>query len=89
MAPPLVRLLLLLAAVPFLIWFGWAAWARRSGRPMGSTPWAWLAALAAVLVGISLVVGGLLHPDNRGQTYVPGEVNADGTVSKGRFEANP
>lgn len=75
-----------LVVVPFLIWFGWAAWARRTGRPMGSTPWPWLVAAAATLLGLSLMLGVLLHTDNRGQRYVPGEVGADGRVTEGHFE---
>ncbi|RAK57971.1 hypothetical protein [Phenylobacterium deserti] len=53
---------------------------------MGSTPYAWLFAAGAALVAASLVVTAVLQPSHRGQTYVPGEVQPDGTVSKGRFE---
>ncbi|MDB5419301.1 MAG: hypothetical protein JWP50_2720 [Phenylobacterium sp.] len=90
MGPPLLRLLIsrgALFAVPFLIWLLWWAWARRSGRAMGSTPWPWLFAAGAVLVGGSLMAGAIFHRDNRGEVYVPGEVTASGQVSKGRFEA--
>ncbi len=75
-----------LVVVPFLIWFGWAAWARRTGRPMGSTPWPWLVAAGAALLGLSLMLGVLLHSDNRDQRYVPGEAGADGRVTEGHFE---
>ncbi len=89
MVRPLLRLILtrgLLVAAPFVAWFLWSAWARRSGRPMGSTPWAWLTASAGVLVGLSLMVTALFHHDNRTERYVPGEVAPDGHVSEGHFE---
>ena len=71
--------------LPFLAWFAWAWWARRSGRQMGSTPWAWLVAAAAVLVGVSLMATAIFHTDNRGQTYIPAEPQPDGRVTEGRF----
>lgn len=92
MAPPLPRIVLirlLLVVLPFAIWFLWRAWARRSGREMGSTPYAWLFAAGAVLVGLSLIGTVVFHPDNRRERYVPGEVKADGSVSRGYFEPAP
>ena len=92
MEPPLLRIVLirlLLVAVPFVVWFLWRALARRTGRPMGSTPYAWLLAAGAVLVGLSLAATVVFHPDNRRERYVPGEVRADGSVSKGYFEKPP
>ena len=83
------RLVLLRAALfaaPFVVWFLWAAWARRTGREMGSTPWAWLAAGAAVLVGLSLMATAIFHTDNRGETYVPAESTPSGRVTEGHFE---
>lgn len=75
-----------LAAIPFLLWFLWAAWARRTGRPMGSTPWPWLVAAGAALVGLSLMATVVLHRDNRGERYIPGETRPDGRVTEGYFE---
>jgi hypothetical protein len=92
MEPPLLRIVLirlLLVAVPFVVWFLWSAWARRTGRAMGSTPYAWLLAAGAVLVGLSLAATVIFHPDNRRDRYVPGEVRADGSVSKGYFTPAP
>jgi hypothetical protein len=92
MEPPLPRIILirlLLVAVPFVAWFAWSAWARRTGRAMGSTPYAWLLAAGAVLVGLSLAATVVFHPDNRREHYVPGEVRADGSVSKGYFTPSP
>lgn len=85
----LLRVLLLrlwLVAAPFIVWFVWREWARRTGREMGATPWAWLVGIGAALLGVSLMASVLFHPDNRGQVYVPAEVQADGTLSPGRFE---
>jgi hypothetical protein len=85
----LLRLLItraLLVALPFVAWFVWAAWARRSGREMGATPWAWLCAAAALLVGLSLMVTVFFYEDNRGERYVPGETQPDGSVTGSRFE---
>ena len=89
MEPPLAEIVfwrLLLLAVPFAAWFVWGAWAKRTGRPRGSTPWAWLATAGLLLVGLSLVASAIFHPDNRHQVYVPGQVTSDGQVSKGYFE---
>jgi type VI protein secretion system component VasK len=89
MEPPLPEIVfwrLLLIAAPFAVWFAWAAWAKYTRRPMGSTPWAWLATIGLLLVGLSLVATAIFHPDNRREVYVPGHVTADGQVSKGYFE---
>jgi hypothetical protein len=53
---------------------------------MGSTPWPWLFAAGAALVGISLIATGLFHRDNRGQVYVPAEVTASGKLIPGHFK---
>jgi type VI protein secretion system component VasK len=92
MEPPLSRILLarlVLIAVPFAVWFVWRAVALRSGRQMGSTPYAWLVAAGALLVALSLVATVVFHPDNRHETYVPGEVMANGSVTQGHFEKTP
>ena len=89
MEPPLLEVVawrLLLIATPFVAWFVWRAWARRSGHEMGSTPYAWLAAAGALLVGLSLIATAVFHTDNRHDRYVPGEVTASGEVTKGHFE---
>jgi len=89
MEPPLPEIVFwrsLLIAVPFVVWGVWGLWARFTGRPMGSTPWAWLAAAGLALVGLSLVASAIFHPDRRHVVYVPGQVQSDGTVSKGYFE---
>ena len=78
-----------LIATPFVFWFAWRAWAIRNGRPMGATPWAWLLAAGALLAGLSLVATVALQPDNRGDVYVPGQVQPDGSVTEGRFEKAP
>jgi hypothetical protein len=85
----LLRLLItraILVAVPFVLWFVWRAWAKRTGREMGATPWAWLLAAGALLVGLSLMATAVFHKDNRGERYVPAEVLPDGKVTGSRFE---
>ena len=89
MEPPLPEAILtrgLLFAVPFAVWLLWWSWSRYTHRPMGSTPWPWLFAAGAVLVGISLMAGAIFHRDNRGEVYVPAEVTPSGKVAKGHFE---
>jgi hypothetical protein len=76
----------LLAAVPFAVYFAWRAWAIRSGREMGSTPWGWLVAAGAVLVALSLFATALFHTDNRSRTYVPAQAQPGGQVTPGGFE---
>lgn len=85
----LLRVLLTRAALfalPFVVWFAWRTWSRRTGRPMGSTPWPWLFAAGAVLVGMSLMAGAVFHRDNRGEVYVPAEATPSGAVTRGHFE---
>ena len=76
----------LLIALPFVIYFVWRRLALMSGRPMGATPWAWLAGAGAVLVGLSLMATVAFEGDNRRQTYVPAEAHPGGGVTPGRFE---
>lgn len=85
----MLRLLIergLLLALPFLAWFAWREIARRTGRPMGSTPWPWLFAAGVVLVGLSLMATAVFHADNRRTIYVPAVSSPDGRVSPGHFE---
>jgi hypothetical protein len=76
----------LLVAAPFVAWFIWRAVARRTGRPMGATPWAWLVAAGGFLLGVSLIATAVFHEDNRGDTYVPAEAAPGGRVVPGHFE---
>ena len=89
MEPRLLRVLIIrgaLVALPFAVWLGWAWWARRTGRPMGTTPYPWLFAAGIGLLGLSLIGTVAFHRDNRTDTYVPGETTASGKVTPGRFE---
>lgn len=84
----MLRLLLtraLLVALPFGVYLLWRRWSLRSGREMGSTPWPWLTAAGAVLVGLSLMATAVFHDDNRGKTYVPAEAHPGGQVTPGGF----
>ena len=86
---PLLRIVLtraLLVALPFAIYFLWAVIARRSGRAMGATPWGWLTAAGCLLVGLSLMATVALHPDNRGEGYVPAQAHAGGKVTPAQFD---
>ena len=89
MERPLLRVLLIRAALfalPFVVWFVWREIARRTGREVAATPWGWLFAVGAVLAALSLMATAVFQRDNRGQTYVPGHTTADGTVAPGRYE---
>ena len=89
MEPPLPEIIfwrLLLIAAPFAVWFVWGAWARYTHRPMGSTPWAWLFAAAALLFTATLAATAMFHPDTSHARYVPGEVTPGGAVTQGYFE---
>lgn len=89
MGPCLLSVLLfraVLIATPFAIWFVWREWARRNGRVMGATPWAWLSAAAAVLVGLSLLISPLLNRERQGGRYVPAETLEGGRVAPGHYE---
>jgi lysylphosphatidylglycerol synthetase-like protein (DUF2156 family) len=78
-----------LVALPFLAWLIWQAWARHTGRAMGSTPWPWLFAAGVALFSVSMIVGVFFHRDNRDDLYVPGEVTAGGRITPGRFVTQP
>jgi hypothetical protein len=77
---------LLLAAVPFIIYFAWHAWLVRNGREPRVTPWGWLIAAGALLVALSLVATAVMTPSNMGRTYVPAETQPDGSVRPGNFK---
>ena len=80
----------LLMATPFVVWFVWRAAALRSGRPIGATPWTWLVAAGAMLVGVSLILSAVTaRRDPGGQVYVPAEVDASGRIVPGHFEKAP
>lgn len=84
----MLRLFLLraaLIALPFAAWLVWREIARRQGREIGATPWAWLLAAGLVLFGLSLLATPLLQPTHRGETYAPAEVGPDGRVGEPRF----
>ena len=88
MAPPMTRIALIRLAVfslPFLVWLVWSMVARRTGVPAAATPWAWLVAAGAALAALSLLITLVIpHGRDRG-VYVPGEVTADGHVTRGHF----
>lgn len=90
MGPPLARVILirmLLFALPFAVFFVWREVARRTGRPMGATPWTWLAAIGATLAALSLIATAMVHRGADTGTYVPAQARADGGVTPGHFVA--
>ena len=89
MVTRVLRLLLergLLLALPFAAWFAWREVAKRTGRPMGSTPWPWLFVAGVVLMALSLMITAISHPDNRDQVYVPAVTTPTGEVTPGHFD---
>ena len=76
----------LLLAVPFVAYFIWREIARRSGRPVGSTPFGWLVGAGCLLVVLSLVATVALRPDNRGEVYVPAQAQPGGGVAPAHFQ---
>jgi heme A synthase len=80
----LIRMIFFL--LPFAGWFIWQWIARKTGRPMGATPWTWLIAAGAVLAALSLMATALFQGDNRASVYIPAETQADGAVTPGHFE---
>ena len=88
MERPLLRLIigrLVLAAIPFVIYFAWHAWAMRNGAEARRHPWGWLIAAGAFLVGLSLIATVVFTPTNMGRTYVPAETRPDGSVKPGGY----
>ena len=77
----------LLLALPFAAYFVWRAVARRTGRPMGSTPWGYLVGAGCALVVLSLVATVLFHPDNRREVYVPAQASPGGGVAPAHFDS--
>lgn len=80
---------LLLVAAPFAVWYAYRWWARRNGRPLPATPYAWLFLTGIALMTGSLFATALLSPDTRDQIYVPGEALPDGRVTEGRYIEPP
>lgn len=78
-----VLLRIVLALLPLVLWFVWAEVARRRGKPMGATPWAWLIAAGLGLMILSLAATALITPRGQDAAYVPVEVGADGRVRPG------
>lgn len=76
----------LLAGLPFALYFIWRAWAIRTGRTMGSTPWGWLISAGALLVAASLFATVLFRPATRSGDYRPAEAHPGGQVTPGGFK---
>lgn len=88
----LIKILVIRMAVftlPFLGWLVWRQVARRLGRGLGPTPWAWLIGGGALLAALSLVVTALFPSGPDTGTYVPGQARADGAVTAGHFVPRP
>ena len=84
----MIRILLvrgLLVALPFIAWFAWSWWARRTGRTVPAAPYAWLFLGGMTLMALSLFATALIGDDHKDEVYVPAEV-VDGRVTPGRYE---
>ena len=77
---------LLLVAIPFAVWFAYRWWVKQQGRPLPSTPYAWLFLAGVGLMSGSIFATALLEPDNRDDVYVPAEMGPDGKLVPGHFE---
>ena len=85
----MLRLLLsrlILAAIPFLVYFACRRWLISKGRAAKPPPWGWMVAAAAVLVGLSIVLRVATTPSNLGRQYIPAETQPDGSVKPGHYE---
>jgi type VI protein secretion system component VasK len=80
---------LALFAIPFAVYFVWRDWARRSGRPMGATPWAWLFAAGALIAALSLMASVFSWQGRGTGAYVPAQARADGSVAPARSVPRP
>lgn len=76
---------LVIFAIPFVVYFVWREMARRSGREMGSTPWAWLVAAGFIFAALSMMSGAFWYRSHAGERYVPAESRPDGSVVPGHF----
>jgi len=77
---------LILAAIPFAVYFAWHLYLKSRGRDAPAPPWGWLIAAAAVVVGLSIILKVAVTPTNLGRKYVPAEAQPDGSVKPGRYE---
>ena len=87
----MIRMMLLrglLVALPFVAWFAWSWWARRTGRTVPPAPYAWLFLGGMALMAVSLFATALVGDEHIDDVYVPAEV-VDGRVVEGRFEERP
>lgn len=88
MEPRLLKVFLIrlaIFAIPFVVYFVWREIARRSGRAMGSTPWAWLVGAGALLAALSLMSSVAFPRGPNTGVYVPAEAGANGAVTPGHF----
>jgi hypothetical protein len=77
---------LVLAAIPFLVYFAWRAWVLSRGGEAKPPPWGWLIAAAGVMVGISIIITVAVTPTNLGRRYVPAQSQPDGSIKPGHYE---
>ena len=77
---------LVLAAIPFAVYFAWHFYIKSRGRDAPAPPWGWLIAAAAVVVGLSIIVTVAVTPNNKGRHYVPAQTLPDGSIRPGRYE---
>jgi hypothetical protein len=81
----LLALRLLIIGLPFLGYFLWRAFARRTGRPVGPTPWTWLIGASLGIAVVVMIAAATINSGGTGR-YVPAQTRPDGSVEPGRFE---
>jgi hypothetical protein len=85
----LLRILLsrlVLAAIPFAVYYAWRLYLKSRGRNAPAPPWGWLIAAAAVTVGVSILLKVAITPSNLGRTYIPAQTQPDGSIKPGRYQ---
>ena len=75
-----------LAAIPFAVYFAWHFYIKSRGRDAPAPPWGWLIAAAGVVVGLSVIVTVAVTPNNKDRHYVPAQTRPDGSITPGHYE---
>jgi len=77
---------LVLAAIPFAVYFAWHFYIKSRGKDAPAPPWGWLIAAGAVMVGLSVILTVAVTPNNKDRHYVPAQTRPDGSITPGHYE---